>query len=58
MDSLLKLHHANIMKANFMIVDVRGNSGGNDANYFLVMPYQYPQAVFGLINKHSVADGL
>ena len=38
-DSLMKSHHANIMKADFMIVDVRGNSGGNDATYFPVMPY-------------------
>lgn len=38
-DSLLKANHDNIMKADLMIVDVRGNSGGNDATYFPVMPY-------------------
>lgn len=38
-DSLMKSHHANILKSDFMIIDVRGNGGGNDATYFPVLPY-------------------
>lgn len=38
-DSLMKSHHDNIMMSDFMIVDVRGNSGGSDATYFPVLPY-------------------
>ncbi|RZS93936.1 S41 family peptidase [Aquimarina brevivitae] len=38
-DSLLQAHHTNIIKADIMIVDVRGNKGGNDATYFPVLPY-------------------
>lgn len=38
-DSLMKSHHESIIKSDFMIVDVRGNSGGGDATYFPVLPY-------------------
>lgn len=38
-DSLMKSHHENIMKSDFMVIDVRGNSGGNDGTYFPVLPY-------------------
>ncbi|WP_299986124.1 S41 family peptidase [uncultured Pontibacter sp.] len=38
-DSLMKSNHEKIMKSDFMIIDVRGNSGGNDGTYFPVLPY-------------------
>lgn len=38
-DSLMKAHHDKILKADFMVVDVRGNGGGNDGTYFPVLPY-------------------
>lgn len=38
-DSLLQSQHDKIIKSDIMIVDVRGNSGGNDATYFPVLPY-------------------
>ncbi len=39
MDSLMQAHHENIVKSDMMIVDVRGNRGGNDGTYFPVLPY-------------------
>ncbi|MAW94412.1 MULTISPECIES: S41 family peptidase [unclassified Leeuwenhoekiella] len=38
-DSIMKTHHDKILESDFMVVDVRGNSGGNDATYFPVLPY-------------------
>lgn len=38
-DSLIQAHHKNIVKSDMMIVDVRGNKGGNDGTYFPVLPY-------------------
>jgi C-terminal processing protease CtpA/Prc len=38
-DSLMQAHHDRILKSDFMIVDIRGNGGGNDATYFPVLPY-------------------
>lgn len=38
-DSLMKSHHENVLKADFMVVDVRGNRGGSDGTYFPVLPY-------------------
>lgn len=38
-DSLMQAHHKNIVKSDMMIVDVRGNKGGNDGTYFPVLPY-------------------
>ncbi|WP_221936583.1 S41 family peptidase [Litoribacter populi] len=38
-DSTLQAHHENIMKSDFMIVDIRGNSGGSDYTYFPLLPY-------------------
>ncbi|RAU82687.1 S41 family peptidase [Pontibacter arcticus] len=38
-DSLMKSNHDKIMKSDFMIIDVRGNSGGSDGTYFPVLPY-------------------
>lgn len=38
-DSLMQAHHENIIKADFMVVDVRGNGGGSDGTYFPVLPY-------------------
>jgi hypothetical protein len=39
LDSLMNAHHDNILKSDFMVVDVRGNSGGDDGTYFPVLPY-------------------
>ncbi|WMN12239.1 S41 family peptidase [Marivirga salinae] len=39
LDSLLQSNHNKIINSDFMIVDVRGNSGGNDGTYFPVLPY-------------------
>ncbi|MFD2515229.1 S41 family peptidase [Pontibacter locisalis] len=38
-DSLMKSHHERIMKSDFMIIDLRGNDGGEDGTYFPVLPY-------------------
>ncbi|MBX0332120.1 hypothetical protein K3G39_02605 [Pontibacter sp. HSC-14F20] len=38
-DSLLKAHHQELIKAEFIIIDVRDNNGGNDAVYLPVLPY-------------------
>lgn len=38
-DSLLKANHEKILKSDFIVVDVRGNPGGNDGTYFPVLPY-------------------
>ncbi|GGG30655.1 S41 family peptidase [Pontibacter amylolyticus] len=38
-DSLLKAHHYELTKADFIIIDVRDNNGGDDAVYLPVMPY-------------------
>jgi len=38
-DSLMKAHHDKILAADFMVVDLRGNTGGNDGTYFPVLPY-------------------
>lgn len=38
-DSIMKSHHNNILNAEILIVDVRGNSGGSDGTYFPVLPY-------------------
>ncbi len=38
-DSLMKANHDKIVKSDFMVVDVRGNRGGNDGTYFPVLPY-------------------
>lgn len=53
-DSLMRAHHDNILKADFIVVDVRGNSGGSDGTYFPVLPYilsgpvELPQSGFWL----------
>lgn len=38
-DSLMKANHDKIVKSDFMVVDIRGNSGGSDGTYFPVLPY-------------------
>ncbi len=38
-DSLLKAHHQELIKAPFIIVDVRDNNGGNDVVYKPLLPY-------------------
>lgn len=38
-DSLLKAHHSELTKADFIIIDVRDNNGGDDAVYLPVLPY-------------------
>ncbi|WP_299708709.1 S41 family peptidase [uncultured Pontibacter sp.] len=49
-DSLLKAHHDELLQAEFIVVDVRDNNGGNDNVYYPVLPYlltgpiQIPQA--------------
>ncbi|MBX0335481.1 peptidase s41 [Pontibacter sp. HSC-14F20] len=53
-DSMMKAHHANLLQAEFIVVDVRGNSGGSDGTYFPVLPYilsgpvELPQSGFWL----------
>lgn len=37
--SVLKEFHSQILKADFMVVDVRQNSGGYDSAYYPLMPY-------------------
>lgn len=49
-DSLFKAHHDQLVQADFIVVDVRDNDGGNDNVYFPALPYilsgpiQIPQA--------------
>lgn len=38
-DSLMTSNHEKILNSDFMIIDVRGNGGGNDGTYFPVLPY-------------------
>lgn len=38
-DSIMQSQHEKIINSEFMIIDVRGNGGGNDATYFPVLPY-------------------
>ncbi len=38
-DSLLQAHHQELVNADFFIVDVRDNNGGNDAVYKPIFPY-------------------
>ena len=38
-DSIMKANHDKILKSDFMVVDIRGNTGGSDATYFPVLPY-------------------
>ncbi|WP_121667988.1 S41 family peptidase [Mesonia aquimarina] len=38
-DSIMKANHDRILKSDFMVVDIRGNTGGSDATYFPVLPY-------------------
>lgn len=38
-DSMMRAHHEKIIAADFMVVDVRQNGGGNDGTYFPVLPY-------------------
>ncbi|MFZ6666196.1 S41 family peptidase [Peijinzhouia sedimentorum] len=38
-DSLIKAHHQELVNADFFIVDIRDNNGGNDAVYKPLFPY-------------------
>ncbi|SMG47127.1 Peptidase family S41 [Marivirga sericea] len=38
-DSIVKANHDKLIAADFIIVDVRDNNGGNDATYYPVLPY-------------------
>ena len=38
-DSIMKANHEKIIAAEFIIVDVRDNGGGNDDTYFPILPY-------------------
>ncbi len=38
-DSIMKANHEKLIAADFIIVDVRDNGGGNDGTYFPVLPY-------------------
>lgn len=38
-DSIMKANHDKILESDFMVVDIRGNTGGSDATYFPVLPY-------------------
>lgn len=38
-DSLVNAHHEELMNAEFIVVDVRDNSGGSDRTYFPILPY-------------------
>lgn len=38
-DSIMKANHEKLITAEFIIIDVRDNGGGNDGTYFPVLPY-------------------
>src|SRR5690606_10247681 len=38
-DSIMKIHHKKLQEADFIILDVRNNRGGNDATYYPILPY-------------------
>jgi C-terminal processing protease CtpA/Prc len=38
-DSIMNANHDRILEADFMVIDLRGNGGGNDGTYFPVLPY-------------------
>ncbi len=38
-DSIMKANHSKLVAADFIIVDVRDNGGGNDSNYYPILPY-------------------
>jgi hypothetical protein len=38
-DSIMKANHEKLIAADFIIIDVRDNRGGNDGTYFPILPY-------------------
>lgn len=34
-------NHKKLIESNFLIIDIRGNGGGNDNTYFPILPYVY-----------------
>ncbi len=38
-DSIMRANHKKLLAAEFLIVDVRDNGGGNDGTYFPILPY-------------------
>ncbi|WP_223270885.1 S41 family peptidase [Subsaximicrobium wynnwilliamsii] len=38
-DSIMKVNHEKLIAADFIIVDVRDNGGGNDDTYYPILPY-------------------
>lgn len=38
-DSIMSANHSKLVKADFIIVDVRDNGGGDDSNYYPILPY-------------------
>lgn len=44
-DSLLRLHHLDIINAPNFLIDIRNNSGGGDASYEKLIPYLYTNPI-------------
>lgn len=62
--SVLEEYHDQLMEANYMVVDVRQNSGGYDSAYYPLMPYvlrgpiQLPNVYFYLSAFNKTQFGL
>ncbi|MEL6866031.1 MAG: S41 family peptidase [Bacteroidota bacterium] len=50
LDSLLKAHHADLLSAENLLIDLRDNGGGTDESYAMLLPYLYtnPIRIMGL----------
>jgi hypothetical protein len=44
-DSLLKVHHLDILNAPNFLIDIRNNGGGGDASYEELIPYLYTNPI-------------
>ncbi|RMB56313.1 peptidase S41 [Dokdonia sinensis] len=44
-DSLLKIHHLDILNAQNFLIDIRNNSGGGDSSYEELIPYLYTNPI-------------